>query len=95
VNCKESTMGWESLKELAVSETGFVFDPGTGMTFQVNATGKHILRKLQEGSPVNEIEAEIQEAFRVQGDDLTRDILEFVSLLKKHELLRTGEDDSW
>ena len=37
------------LTELAISDTGFIFDPGSGATFNVNATGLIALAALREG----------------------------------------------
>jgi len=37
------------IKDLAISETGFVFDPYSGGTFTVNATGQTIIKALREG----------------------------------------------
>ena len=34
----------EKLSDLAISDKGFVFDPYTGSTFSLNATGRGIVR---------------------------------------------------
>ena len=40
----------ERLRELAISDAGFVFDPLTGHTYNVNATALAALRALKEGA---------------------------------------------
>lgn len=95
MSVETATKGWKSLRGLAVSETGFIFDPGTGMTFQVNPTGRFVLQKLREGLPTRRIEEALQGAFEVDGEDLKRDIAEFVLMLKESELLRDGEETGW
>lgn len=37
----------DRLRQLAVSDTGFVFDPQTGQSFTVNATGRLVLDCLK------------------------------------------------
>jgi len=80
--------GLENLRRLAVSETGFIFDPGTGMTYHVNVTGRFLLQQLQAGLSLDRIEHALQEAFEVDGEDLERDIVEFVHMLRENELTR-------
>jgi len=84
--------GWASLKELAVSETGFIFNPRTGTTFQVNQTGKFILQQLQQGLSLKKTCEALREAFLVEQEDVERDLLDFVYLLRKQELLRANDE---
>lgn len=76
----------DRLKDLAVNESGFVFDPYTGASFSTNATGLHILTALKNGEERPRIATTLQEAFEVfeNEDDLDRDIDEFVQLLKRN-----------
>jgi hypothetical protein len=39
----------ERLSNLALSPTGFVFDPRTGATYTVNPTGRAVLEALRDG----------------------------------------------
>jgi hypothetical protein len=43
------------IKDLAISETGFVFDPFSGGTFTVNGTGQAIIKALRDGLTAQEI----------------------------------------
>ena len=70
------------LKDLAVSETGFVFDPHTGATFTTNACGVVILRGLQEGKSRPELLARLEAAFEIGETDLHRDLDEFIQILR-------------
>ena len=45
----------QHLRDLAVSDTGFVFDPYSGATFSVNPTGLVILRALQQGAERDDV----------------------------------------
>jgi hypothetical protein len=42
----------ERLQKLAVSDTGFVFDPQTGQSFTLNSTGLMSLNLLKKGTTV-------------------------------------------
>lgn len=75
------------LKDLAISETGFIFDPMSGATFTVNPTGACIIRALREGCGRSEIIARINSAFAVANADLDSDLGEFVRLLVQQGIL--------
>lgn len=79
--------GIQKLKELALSDTGFVFDPYSGSTFSVNDTGLAILKGLREGLGEEAIIADLEQRFEVRGDDLLRNLDEFLHLLRKNGLI--------
>lgn len=85
-----NTNALERLKDLAISESGFLFDPYSGATFTMNNTGKFILQLLQEGKGTEDIESALRGRFAVVDDDLRSDIYEFVNLLKENHLLPNG-----
>lgn len=76
-----------SLKNLAVSETGFVFDPTSGATFTLNPTGLAVLHALREGLALDAILALLGERFDAVARDAKDDVLDFVQLLRQHGLL--------
>ena len=76
------------LKQLAVSDSGFVFDPLTGHSFSVNSTGLAILGALKEGTGLDEAAARVREAFDTEaGDDVERDVEDFVARLRDYHLV--------
>ena len=77
------------LLDLATSETGFVFDPSSGATFSTNAVGLVILDCLKSSQKRCEIVKSLRDAFDVSEgeDDLSRDIDEFLQLLKRHQIV--------
>ena len=74
------------LRDLALSETGFVFDPYTGATFTTNATGRCVLEALREGLDRPAIAERLRSRFDLSANpgDLDNDISEFVQLLRQH-----------
>jgi hypothetical protein len=74
----------KQLLDLAVSDTGFVFDPFTGSTFTVNQTGLCVLQAFKEGLDKKRAVQRIRERFNVRAGDPLRDVDEFVQLLRQN-----------
>jgi len=72
----------ESLKRLALSESGFIFDPVTGNSFTVNHTGLAILRLLQQTLDAEHITRRLQAEFDIDAALAERDVIEFTGLLR-------------
>jgi len=77
----------DKLRDLAVSESGFVFDPYSGATFSLNASGLAILGGLKDGISREELIADLKDRFEVIEGDLHRDIDEFIHLMRRHGLV--------
>ncbi len=73
----------ETLRRLAVSESGFVFDPVSGHNFTVNDTGLVILRRLQHDQDFPRLLNELQKEFDAEPSEIERDIIEFVGMLRE------------
>lgn len=73
----------QSLHRLAISESGFVFDPMSGHHFTVNETGLEILRGLQQTQDLADLLTTLQQRYSVGAKELERDVLEFAGLLRK------------
>lgn len=81
-----------NLRDIAISQSGFVFDPNTGITFSVNATGQLILVRLRDGVALSVIEEELRESFELsEDDDPARDVREFVRLLRDQGIIPREE----
>jgi hypothetical protein len=77
------------LRDLALSDSGFVFDPLTGHTFTVNPTGQLALRCLKEGLGPEETARRVGAEFATeQGEDPARDLQDFVLQLRDCGLLK-------
>ena len=73
----------QSLRRLAISESGFVFDPMSGHHFTVNETGLEILRHLQKDQDLPGLLALLGQEYSVGTRELERDVLEFAGMLRK------------
>ena len=84
----------QRLKELAVSDSGFVFDPCSGATFSANESGLAILEGLKQGQGPAELISALKDKFEVvRTEDLRRDLDEFVHMLRSNQLL--PDDFAW
>lgn len=73
-----------SLQRLAISESGFVFDPVSGHNFTVNETGLSILRRLQKNTELAPLLKALTEEYEISARDLERDVLEFAGMLRDY-----------
>jgi PqqD family protein of HPr-rel-A system len=72
------------LRELALSDSGFVFDPMTGHTFTVNPSGLQILRWLKDGVALEEMPQRLASEFELEpGEDPARDVQDFLMQLRE------------
>lgn len=77
----------QRLRDLAISETGFVFDPFSGATFTVNATALCILDGLKRGLDRASIASALHAKFDTLEADLPRDIDEVLQALRMFGLV--------
>lgn len=70
------------MQRLAISESGFVFDPVSGNNFTVNETGLTILRLLQKDSDIHSVYSKLADEYDISPRDIERDVLEFASILR-------------
>ncbi len=76
-------MASEALKNLALSDTGFVFDPTTGNTYTLNETALAIVRLLKQDRTKEEIIQSIISEYEVDTDEVERDYSDMVIQLSE------------
>ena len=80
-------------KKIAVSETGFIFDPTTGDSFSLNPTATEILNLLKEGKNEKEIKKEITENYDVDETTFERSFLDFIAMLRLYNMIEEHEEN--
>jgi hypothetical protein len=74
-------------KNIATSEAGFIFNPGTGDSFSVNNIGSEILVMFKENKSVNDVMESISMRYDVEKSQLEKDLEDFVSQLSGYNLI--------
>jgi hypothetical protein len=77
-----------SIRKLAVSETGFVFDPQTGHSYIVNEVGIDILNLIKKDQREDEIIKFILDNYEINFDQVKRDYDSFLIKLKQYGLYK-------
>ncbi|MGC9470448.1 MAG: HPr-rel-A system PqqD family peptide chaperone [Bacteroidales bacterium] len=78
-------------KNIAVSDSGFVFDPTSGESYSLNPIGTEIVRRLQQDRSHEEIIRDLVEKYDVDDATLERYYFDFIGMLKQYNLLENGE----
>ena len=73
-------------KNIALSDTGFVFNPSTGDSFSVNPIGLEILRKLKDNEPFDKIKEHILSTYSTESDTVEKDFYDFTKMLEQLQL---------
>lgn len=69
---------------LALSNSGFVFDPVSGASYTVNTSGLAILRALQDGcGQITDMMRTLDAEFETPLSVLERDVIEFAGHLRE------------
>jgi hypothetical protein len=74
-------------KNIATSEAGFIFNPGTGDSFSVNNLGAEILAMFKENKSQQEIIGDLSLRYEVEKSQIEKDLDDFVSQLYGYNFL--------
>lgn len=74
-------------KNIASSETGFLFNPGTGDSFSANPVATDILQWMKENKSISEIQQAIMDKYQVDKTQLLKDWDDFMIQLRDNNLL--------
>ncbi len=72
---------------IAISESGFVFDAGTGETYSLNPVGADILKLMNEGKKQEEIADYFLEKYDVSLGIFESAYFDFIGTLNQFNLL--------
>ena len=70
------------IRRLAISGSGFIFDPNSGHHFTVNETGLEILQYLQKNHELSGLYESLKQEYDVDERELERDVMEFAGVLR-------------
>ena len=75
-------------KNLAVSESGFIFNPGTGDSFSVNPIGAEVLGLLKEDKSPEQIKEVLLGKYEVEKSLLEKDVDDFLTQLQENNMMQ-------
>jgi len=74
-------------KNIATSESGFIFHPGTGDSFSANPIAAEIILQLKDGAAPSEIKKNILNKYDVDANMFEKDWDDFNAQLREANLL--------
>jgi len=76
-------------KNIAISETGFLFNPTSGDSFSSNQIGVDIINLIKEGKSSAEVKRFILTKYEVPPALLEKDFIDFVAQLQDFNILES------
>lgn len=81
-------------KNVAISNSGFIFNPDTGESFSANPIGLEMLEMLRNGREYEEIRKDILDKYKSDKDTVEKDYHDFITMLKQYNLIENdGQKD--
>jgi hypothetical protein len=78
-------------KNVAISESGFIFNPTTGDSFSTNPIGLEIIRMLKEEKSKDEIRKSILGKYITDESTFEKDYYDFVMMLQSNQVAEDSE----
>ncbi len=78
---------------IALSPSGFLFNPSTGESFSLNQVGRDIIALQQEGKSMEELTSIMMDKYDVDHETLDRHLLDFTSSLRTYHLIEENEEN--
>jgi hypothetical protein len=73
-------------KNIALSETGFVFNPSNGDSFSVNPIGLEILKLLKDKKSLDEVKSHLHKTYNADEDSIEKDLYDFTKMIETFHL---------
>ena len=75
-------------KNIAISDSGFVFNPSTGDSFSTNQLGLEIINLMKEGKTIDEVVSSITSKYNVEKSNVEKDLSDFFSMLTSFQIIK-------
>jgi len=72
---------------IAISESGFVFDSSTGESYNLNSVGKDILNLMKENKSEEDTKRQILQDYDVEPEALESSYYDFTRMLSQFNLI--------
>ena len=78
-------------RNIAVSETGFIFDPSSGESFSLNPIAIEILNMVNKDLNSDAIQTEILKKYEVDSQTFEHNYFDFIGMLKTFNLVENDD----
>lgn len=78
-------------KNIAISDSGFVFNPSTGDSFSVNPIGLEIIKMLKEEKSSDEIKKYLLKTYAIDESTIEKDFYDFLKMLEANKVSAENE----
>lgn len=73
-------------KNIAISDSGFLFNPSSGDSYSVNPIGQEIIHLLQDEKSEDEIIDYLLSEYMIDKNTIEKDLYDFLGMLKNYKL---------
>ncbi len=80
-------------KNIAISNSGFIFNPETGESFSANPIGVQIFNLLKDDKDFSEIKKQIMENYTVDEPTFEKDFNDFTYMLNNYNLIDAEDEE--
>ena len=77
--------------DIALSDSGFVFNPASGESYTVNPIGVEIIQLLKDGRSIAEVSEQILENYNTDITTVDKDLNDFIVMLKQYSLIESND----
>ena len=74
-------------KNIAISESGFIFNPEIGTSYTTNSLGVAILKQLKNKTSQSEIIGSILDNYEIDATTCEKDLEDFLRILNQFNLI--------
>ena len=76
---------------IALSESGFIFNPNTGESFTLNPTGQQLFVMIREGMEYDAIRDYFMEHFETEESIFEKDFEDFIHMMTSYQMMEADE----
>lgn len=74
-------------KNIAISESGFIFNPTTGDSYSTNPIGLDIIRMMKDEKSKDEIRSTILQRYSIDESTFEKDLYDFIHMLMSNQII--------
>lgn len=74
-------------RNVALSDSGFLFNPSTGDSFSINPIGQEIFKMLKDDRSADEIKSHILTTYNTDEVTFEKDFYDFTNMLRRYKLI--------